>query len=66
VNDREAREQLAQLRAQMDQAREATGELASLLFRYYSELLDQGFSAEQALTLAVSYQASLVSGRSES
>lgn len=46
---------VARMRAEMDQAREATKELAGNLWAFYRALLDEGFAPEQALTLTQTF-----------
>lgn len=53
-------EQLAAMRAETDQAREATREVATLMWAYFSALQSAGFNMAQALTLTVGYQGALL------
>lgn len=51
----EAREQLAGIKAMVDQAVEAMGELARGAFAYYEGLKNAGFTEDQALYLTATY-----------
>lgn len=53
-------DQFARFRAEMDQARETLGELALTVRRYYQELVEQGFTKDQALTIVVAWQATIL------
>jgi hypothetical protein len=48
-------EELARLRAQLDQAKEATKELAGTLWSFYSALVEEGFDGPAALSLTNSF-----------
>jgi hypothetical protein len=49
--------------ATMDQLGEMVGPLAKVMYRYYFALLVEGFPVEQAFTLTLGYQTSILSGR---
>lgn len=46
---------MARLRAEMDQAKEGVREFAKTLWAFYSELTAQGFSEPAALALAIQF-----------
>lgn len=53
---------LGRLRAEMDQTKEGAREFASLLWAYYDQLRQEGFSEEQAFMLVLSFQATSLGG----
>lgn len=53
MTDHEA--ELARLRAELDQAKEAMGELAGSLWRFYSDAVEAGFTEAQAMTLTLGF-----------
>lgn len=55
------REELDVLRANVDQAMKAIGEIARMLGAYRKELLEQGFGEEQILHLCLQHYAHMMS-----
>lgn len=55
-----AEDQAAQLRAAMDQAKEASKEFAELLFAFFSNLCESGFPQSAALALTIAYQTQMM------
>jgi hypothetical protein len=56
---------IARLRAEMDQARETMKEFPPLLWAFYNESVESGFSEAQAFQLTISYMAATLTGNSE-
>ena len=54
--DKEQADQLAALRATIDQMLEATKEIARVVYAYFSSLVELGLSEEQALLLTEGWQ----------
>jgi len=50
-----AADDMARLRAEADQAMEGMKEFAGLVWSFYSSLIAQGFKADQALQLSLTY-----------
>jgi hypothetical protein len=59
-------EEIARMRAEMDQAREGLKEYTATLWTFYSELLEQGFTEAQALRLTVQFVKGASAGGGES
>ena len=59
----EYEEQLGAMRAEMDQAKEALGEMASTMARYFNELVDSGFTRGEALLITINMQQSVLGNR---
>ena len=53
--DDEVKDQVAQMRAALDQAKEAVKEMAHLLWEYHSALIDEGFTPADAMQLTVEF-----------
>lgn len=53
-------EALAKLRADVEQAKAASVELAGALGTYFAALLEQGLRREEALMLVIAYQTSIL------
>jgi hypothetical protein len=51
---------VARLRAEMDQAASAAKEMARAMRSFYAELSEQGFSEEQAMTLTLGWLTAMV------
>jgi hypothetical protein len=62
MTDKTHEEQLALLRADTDQAREAMREVARMLASLRAELLDSGFTQTEALILCGQAMISFISG----
>ena len=54
--EEEAKDLGAAFAAMAEQAVAASGQVAKMMFGYYKELIDSGFSDDQAMILTVSYQ----------
>lgn len=65
MGEDEVNDALAQLRAMMDQAREASKEVAGALWAFYSGAKDEGFNDEQAFVLTMRYMTVLLTGGSD-
>lgn len=48
---------------EMDQAKAALRDMAELTSKYYEELLEQGFSKTEAITLVATWSATLMTGK---
>lgn len=56
---------LARLRAEMDQAREGMKEIAASCWAFYAALQDEGFEDGQALRITISWLTAMLSKPSE-
>jgi hypothetical protein len=52
-----ANDDLARMRAAMDQAKEGMKEFGGSLWAFYSGMIAEGFTSEQAMTLTVTFLA---------
>jgi cyclopropane fatty-acyl-phospholipid synthase-like methyltransferase len=55
MEDKEIKDQLAAMRAEMDQAKEASREVASTMWMFYSSLCDEGFDSGEAMQLVITW-----------
>jgi hypothetical protein len=62
----EHEEQLAAMRAAMDQAVAAAGEMAKAMWGYYETMVKEGFTIEQAFQLTRDWQKTLLGQKPES
>lgn len=58
----EYEDEMARLRAEVDQAREGLRELAGALWALYSQLVDQGFRRHQAMDITITWLTEMVHG----
>jgi hypothetical protein len=52
---------MARLRAEMEQAKEGGKEFAKNLWAFYSECVEQGFDTDQAMALTITYMQNVLS-----
>lgn len=53
--DDDPRDEMARLRAQSDQARESTKEIVSSLHGFYADLVERGFTEDQAFEMTLKW-----------
>lgn len=58
-------DEMARLRAELDQAREGLRELAAALWTLYRELTQQGFTHRQAFELTATWLVEMVNARGD-
>lgn len=63
--DLDPAEEIARMKAEIDQAKEGLKELASVLWMFHAELLTQGFTSPDAMRLTVAWLTALLTGGSQ-